>query len=139
MKIFMYLATIATTILTFATPSSVGAQGVLIEPFPSRGYSSNKIYVPSTVPNGIYNNRTTSYERVNPNSYPTNNGSFGSSTTIYDNSGTFDRYRPDPRQTVIFTPQYVNPPSGQSICSTSIVGSPIPSPVTLGSNSQACR
>jgi hypothetical protein len=129
--------------MALVTPGAVGAQGVLFEPFPSSGYSSNLIYVPSTVPIGVYNNAPSGYDRVNPNIYPIDNGTFGrSTTTIYDRNGTVGgTYRPysSSGQTVIVTPQYVYPRSSQYICSTSIVGSPIPSPVALGTNGQPCR
>ncbi|PSB56508.1 hypothetical protein [Chamaesiphon polymorphus] len=127
MKISIYLTAIATTIITCLGTGAVRAQGVFVQPFPSTGYSSTIIYVPSTVPDGNYNNRTIEYESVNPNIYPTN-GYYGSTTTtIYDNGGTFGRSYRD----------YRNP--ARVTCSTSIIGSPIPSPIALGTNGQPCR
>jgi hypothetical protein len=141
MKILMYLATVTTTTIALLAPGLVRAQAVYVEPFPSSGYSSTIIYVsPTASDSGFTTNETTTYERVNTNIYP-QNSSFGSSTTTTDgNNGKFRRnYRPYPGRTVILKPQYIYPRSGRSVCSMSIVGSPIPSPIPLDNNGQPCR
>jgi hypothetical protein len=127
MKNFIYLTTIATTVISCLIPVAARAQGVFVQPFPATGYSSTTIYVPSTVPDRDYNNRTIEYESGNPNIYSTN-GYYGSTTTTtYDNGGTFGRGYRDFRR------------PAQVTCSTSIIGSPIPSPIALGANGQPCR
>jgi hypothetical protein len=132
MKISIYLTAIATTVISFLGTTAVRAQGVFVQPFPSTGYSSTTIFVPSTLPDRGYTSSPSEYGAVDPNLYQ-KNGTFGSTTTLfdynpnYDNNGTYgSRYR-----------NYRNPT--RLTCSTSIIGSPIPSPIALDANGQPCR
>jgi hypothetical protein len=132
MKISIYLTAIATTVITCLGTGAVRAQGVFVQPFPSTGYSSTTIFVPSNVPDRGYTSSPIEYGAVDPNLYQ-KNSTFGSTTTIYDYNTNYDnnatygsRYR-----------NYRNP--ARVICSTSIIGSPIPSPIALGANGQPCR
>ena len=129
MKVFSYLATIATAVITVLAPSLVRAQGVLVQPFPSSGYSSTTIYVPSVPPIII-----TPTDRSIGNIDPTSDY-FPNSITTYDNGGDriyrapqYRQYRQPP---LIFRQQEIYPRSVQSNCTTTIIGSPIPSPIAL--------
>jgi hypothetical protein len=123
MKIFIYLTTISTAIISLLLPGVARAQSVLIQGFPSSGYSSTTIYIPST-------ETTTTVERVNSNIYPGSNSVTTSTTTTYT-GGSFRNRRQQGQSTVIF--QNINPRNTQVNCTTSIIGSPIPSPVALNS------
>ena len=127
MKVFSYLATIATTVITVLVPSLVRAQGVFVQPFPSSGYSSTTIYIPSVAPIII-----TPTDRATQNIYP-NINYFPNS--IYDNSGyqiyRYRQYRQYRQPPLIFQQQDIYPRSIQPTCTTTIIGSPIPSPIAL--------
>ncbi len=127
MKVFSYLATIATTVITVLAPSMVRAQGVFVQPFPSSGYSSTTIYIPSVAPIII-----TPTDRATQNIYP-NINYFPNS--IYDNSGyqiyRYRQYRQYRQPPLIFQQQEIYPRSIQPTCTTTIIGSPIPSPIAL--------
>jgi hypothetical protein len=123
MKNFIYLTTISTAIISLLLPGVVRAQSVFIQGFPSSGYSSTTIYIPST-------ETTTTVERVNSNIYPASNSVTTSTTTTYT-GGSFRNRRQQGQSTVIF--QNINPRNTQVNCTTSIIGSPIPSPVALNS------
>jgi hypothetical protein len=134
MKNLLSLATIATTIITLFTPLAGQAQGVFVQPFPSTGYSSTTIYVPSVPDDRVYTNgvtTTTSTELYSPNVYPGSNSFPSSITTPYYGSGYPSRYRQEIRPTVIFVQPNSYPRGVQSACTTSIIGSPIPSPIAL--------
>jgi hypothetical protein len=121
MNKFIYLTAISTAIISLLLPSVVKAQSVFIQGFPSSGYSSTTIYIPST-------ETTTTVERVNSNIYPGSNSVTTSTTTTYTGGG-FRNRRQHGQSTVIF--QNINPQNTQVNCTTSIIGSPIPSPVAL--------
>ena len=132
MKVCSYLATIATTVITIFAPSLVRAQGVFVQPFPSSGYSSTTIYVPS-VPPIIITPTDRSIQNISPNG-----DYFPNSITTYDNGG--DRIYRDPQHRqyrqyrqppLIFRQQEIYPRSVQPTCTTTIIGSPIPSPIAL--------
>lgn len=138
MKNFIYLATIATTIIGPLTVDSVQAQSVFIQPFSSTGYSSTTIYVPSLPEAAGYNNGTTTTTivvPVSPNIYPNNNYFPGSNT--FGGNGYRNRRYPQP--TVILTQPTLYPRAIQSTCSTSIIGSPIPSPIAVNQSGIPCR
>jgi hypothetical protein len=139
MKNLICLATIATTFITFFAAKSVLAQGVFVEPFPSTGYSSTTIYVPSLSEATGYINGTTTTTIVAPGSQSTysNNNYFPGSNTFSGSNGYRNRRYPQP--TVIFIQPTLYPRSIQSACSTSIVGSPIPSPIGLNQSGMPCR
>ena len=139
MKNLICLATIATTVITLLAVKSVQAQGVFVQPFPSTGYSSTTIYVPSLPEAAGYANGTTTTTivvPVSPNIY-SNSNYFPGSNTFYGGNGYRNRRYPQP--TVIFTQPTLYPRVIQSSCSTSIVGSPIPSPIALNQSGMPCR
>ncbi|WP_373545359.1 hypothetical protein [Chamaesiphon sp.] len=131
MKALIFLATIVTTVITSLTPSSVRAQGVFVQPFPSSGYSSTTIYVPSVEPiitsPTVGGGSTIIYPTYNYNYLP-------NSPNNYYNGGypTYrDRlYRQQP-PIIIQQPNGYFPRSVQQTCTTSVIGSPIPSPIAL--------
>ena len=129
MKVFSYLATIATTVITVLAPSLVRAQGVFVQPFPSSGYSSTTIYVPS-VPPIIISPTDRSIQNISPNG-----DYFPNSTTTYYDSGyqiyRDPQYRQHRQPPLIFRQQEIYPRSVQPTCTTTIIGSPIPSPIAL--------
>ena len=132
MKVFSYLATIATTVITVLAPSLVRAQGVFVQPFPSSGYSSTTIYLPS-VPPIIISPTDRSMQNISPNG-----DYFPNSTTTYYDSGyqiyrdpQYRQYRQYRQPPLIFRQQEIYPRSVQPTCTTTIIGSPIPSPIAL--------
>jgi hypothetical protein len=129
MKNFIYLATIATTVLL--APAAVRAQ-----PYPYGG-STTTIYVPSTETTTT----TTIIQSAPTTSYPYSNSVPNSTTTTYyGGSYPIGGYRQYRQPTVIFPQQNIYYPRAiQSSCSTSIIGSPIPSAVPLNSAGQPCR
>ncbi len=142
MKNFICLATITTTVISLFAAESVQAQGVFVQPFPSTGYSSTTIYIPSLPQGSGYDNGTTTIVvPVSPNMYPNSNYFPGSTTTPYYGSGYPSRsYPPYPQTTVIFPQQNIYHREIQSACTTSIIGSPIPSPIALNRyNGTPCR
>jgi hypothetical protein len=138
MKYLVYLTAIATTAITLLVPGSVKAQSVVNQGFPPGGYSSTTIYVPSTE-----TMTTTTTTQVSPNFYPSNN-SVITSTENYYNGGSYSRrYQQNRQPTVILQQNNQNniyPNAAQYNCTTSVIGSPIPSPVPLDrSTGQPCR
>jgi hypothetical protein len=125
MNKFIYLTAISTAAISLLLPGVVSAQSVFIQGFPSSGYSSTTIYIPSTE-----TTTTTTVDRVNSNIYPDSNSVTTSTTTTYTGS-SFRQRRQQGQSTVIF--QNNNPRNTQVNCTTSIIGSPIPSPVALNS------
>ncbi len=123
MNKFICLTAISTAVISLLLPSVVRAQSVFMQGFPSGGYSSTTIYIPST-------ETTTTVERINSNIYPGSNSVTTSTTTTYT-GGSFRNRRQQGQSTVIF--QNLNPRNTQVNCTTSIIGSPIPSPVALNS------
>jgi hypothetical protein len=132
MKNFIYLTAIATAVISILLPAKVAAQSVFIQGFPTSGYSSTTIYIPSTE-----TTTTTTIDRVNSDLYP-NNSVTTSTTTTYSGGGYPLRHRhPHGQSTVIFQNDY--PRAAQVNCTTSIIGSPIPSPIALNPSGQPCR
>ncbi len=140
MKNLIFLAAIATTVITLFAVKSVRAQGVFLQPFPSTGYSSTTIYVPSLPEASGYANgtvtTTTIVVPVSPNIY-SNSNYFPGSNTFYGGNGYRNRRYPQP--TVIFTQPTLYPRVIQSTCGTSIIGSPIPSPIAINQSGMPCR
>jgi hypothetical protein len=127
MNKFICLTAISTAVISLLLPGVVRAQSVFIQGFPSSGYSSTTIYIPSTE-----TTTTTTIDRVNSNIYPSSNSVTTSTTTTYPGGGyPFRQRRQQGESTVIF--QNINPRNTQVNCTTSIIGSPIPSPVALNS------
>jgi hypothetical protein len=135
MKNFLGLATIASTLLTLFTPQIGRAQGVFVQPFPSSGYSSTTIYVPALpADRGYINNdinTTTIIDPISPNIYPYSNSFPGNRTTPYYGSGFPNRPFVPSSPTLIYPQQNYYPGAVPSACTTSIIGSPIPSPIAL--------
>ena len=125
MRKFICLTTISTAVISLLVPSVVRAQSVFIQGFPSSGYSSTTIYIPSTE-----TTTTTTVDRVNSNIYPGSNSVTTSTTTTYT-GGSFRNRRQQGQSTIIFRNNDTR--NSQVNCTTSIIGSPIPSPVALNS------
>ena len=125
MRKFICLTTISTAVISLLVPSVVRAQSVFIQGFPSSGYSSTTIYIPATE-----TTTTTTVDRVNSNIYPSSNSVTTSTTTTYT-SGSFRNRRQQGQSTIIFRNNDTR--NSQVNCTTSIIGSPIPSPVALNS------
>ena len=125
MSKFICLTAISTAVISLFLPSVVRAQSVFIQGFPSSGYSSTTIYIPATE-----TTTTTTVDRVNSNIYPSSNSVTTSTTTTYT-SGSFRNRRQQGQSTIIFRNN--NSSNNQVNCTTSIIGSPIPSPVALNS------
>jgi hypothetical protein len=127
MKSFIYLTSIASTVISLFTPESVLAQSIFGQNFISNGYSSTTIYIPST------QTTITTIDRINSNIYPDRNSVTTSTTTNYS-TGVAPRHRRQQHQPiVILQHQNIYPHPVRSHCTTSIIGSPIPSPVPLNS------
>jgi hypothetical protein len=144
MKYSAWLMTIAATLIAVITPTAARADGlgtqVIISP---GGYSSTTIYEPYGT---TTTTTTTDQSIVNGYGYPAGN-STSTSITTYSNNGGFyyinrprrqyNRYR---QPSVVFQQNNIYPYSGQSACTTTIIGSPIPSPIPLNrSTGQPCR
>jgi hypothetical protein len=125
MRNFTDLVAISTAVIALFLPASVRAQSIFIQGFPSSGYSSTTIYIPSTE-----TTTTTTVDSVNSSIYPNRNSVITSTTTTYTSGSYPLRHRRQHGQsTVIFQNSY--PRAAQVNCTTSIIGSPIPSPVAL--------
>ena len=135
MKNFIGLATIASTFLTLLTPQLGRAQGVFVQPFPSSGYSSTTIYVPALPQDRGYINNdintTTIIDPLSPNIYPNSNSYPGFRTTPYYGSGFPNKPFVPASPTLIYPQQNYYPGGIPSACTTSVIGSPIPSPIAL--------
>ena len=125
MSKFICLAAISTAVISLLLPSVARAQSVFIQGFPSSGYSSTTIYIPATEAT-----TTTTVDRVNSNIYPSSNSVTTSTTTTYT-SGSFRNRRQQGQSTIIFRNNDTR--NSQVNCTTSIIGSPIPSPIALNS------
>jgi hypothetical protein len=124
MKNFICLATISTAILL--APTVVSAQG-----YPS-GAAIHTIYVPPI------ETTTITPTQITPVMIQPNYNSVGTSTTTtYHGGGRLIRQRHQQYQHQQSTVIY--PRAVQSSCSTTIIGSPIPSPVALDRSGQPCR
>jgi hypothetical protein len=133
MKNFICLTAISTAVISLLLPGAVTAQSVFVQGFPSGGYSSTTIYIPAT------ETTTTTVDRVNSGFYPNSNSVTTSTTTTYTGRGYPIRHRHHQGSSpVIFQHNY--PRAAQGNCTTSVIGSPIPSPVALNSvTGQLCR
>jgi hypothetical protein len=132
MNKFTYLTAISTAVISLLLPGVVRAQSVFIQGFPSGGYSSTTIYIPSTE-----TTTTTTVDRVNSDLYPNNSVTTSTTTTYTGGSYPIRHRRQQGQSTIIFQNNY--PRAAQVSCSTSIIGSPIPSPVALTPSGQPCR
>jgi hypothetical protein len=148
MKYSVWLMTISAMLIGVITPTAARADGlgtqVIISP---GGYSSTTIYEPY----GTTTTTTTTDQSIvignpigNPIGSPIGNST---SITTYSNNGGFyyinrprrqyNRYR---QPSVVFQQNNIYPYSGQSACTTTIIGSPIPSPIPLNrSTGFPCR
>ena len=125
MSKFICSTAISTAVISLFLPSVARAQSVFIQGFPASGYSSTTMYIPSTE-----TTTTTTVDRVNSNIYPGSNSVTTSTTTTYT-GGSFRNRRQQSQSAIIF--QNNNSRNTQVNCTTSIIGSPIPSPVALNS------
>jgi hypothetical protein len=124
MKNLIRFATISTVVLL--APTLVNAQG-----YPS-GAPIQTIYVPPI------ETTTITPTQITPIIIQPNYNSFGTSTTTtYHGGGRPIRQRRQQYQHQQSTVIY--PPAVQSSCSTSIIGSPIPSPIALDRSGQPCH
>jgi hypothetical protein len=145
MKYSVWLMTIAATLLAVITPTAARSEGlgtqVIISP---GGYSSTTIYEPY----GTTTTTTTTDQSI-VNGYPIGNpigNSTSTSITTYSNNGGFyyinrprrqyNRYR---QPSVGFQQNNIYPYYGSSACTTTIIGSPIPSPIPLNRAGFPCR
>jgi hypothetical protein len=133
MKNFIYLATIFTTVISAFLPAGADAQSIFIQGLPASSATSTTIYIPSI-------ETTTTIDRLNPNIDLNHNSVTNSTTTTYSgNSYPIFQHR-QPQPTIILQQQTIYPRAVQSTCTTSIIGSPIPSPIALNSvTGQPCR
>jgi hypothetical protein len=123
MKNLTYLTAIATTAIGLLLPAAVTAQSIVVQSFPQQSYSSTTIYVPSQ--------QTTTTTTVSPNLYPSNE-SYIQSNSSYRGKSDRQRYRQSTDPTIIIVQPNTNYPRAvRSRCTTSIIGSPIPSPIAL--------
>lgn len=142
MKYSVWLMTIAAMLIAVITPTAARADGlgtqVIISP---GGYSSTTIYEPY----GTTTTTTTTDQSI-VNGYPAGNSTSTSITTYSNNGGFYYINRPRRQYnrfrqpSVVFQQNNIYPYSGQSACTTTIIGSPIPSPIPLNrSTGQPCR
>jgi hypothetical protein len=105
------------TSLLFIAPKSAGAVDVI-----EMGGYSFTISIPTTTTTTPIDN------------YPNNN-------PFYGDRPNYDRNRQDRRQHRVIPPNNVYyPPSNRSNCTTTIIGSPIPSPIPIDRHTgQPCR
>ncbi len=123
MKNSTYLAAIATTAITLLLPGAIGAQNTVTQGLPQQGYSSITISVPAQ--------QTPTPAPVSPNLYPSNE-SYIQTNSSYRGRSYRQRYRQSIDPTVIIVRPNTNYPRAvPSRCTTSIVGSPIPSPIAI--------
>jgi hypothetical protein len=120
MKTFVYLATVATTFIALLSPQVLKAQTILAPVSPYNA-SPTPIFVPSLPIVKIVPTQVTPIFI-----YPDTNYFPGSIITNYDGGSYPIRQRRDDRQQ-----QNAYPRALQSNCTTSIIGSPIPSPIAI--------
>lgn len=132
MKNLTYLTAIVTTAISLLLPTAVKAQNVVVQSFPHQSYSSTTIYVPSQ--------QTTTTIPVSPNLYPSNE-SYIQTDSSYRGRSYPQRYRQSTEPTIIIVrPNSNNFRAVPSRCTTSIVGSPIPSPIAIDrATGQPCQ
>jgi hypothetical protein len=133
-KNFIRILSIATTVMALLAPQASRAQGAFVQPFPSSGYSSTTIYVP-TLPQAVRSTNDinpTRYDPFSPNVYPNNNSFPGLlDTPYYGSSYPNTRFVPPPPSKVVFPAQNFYGGKFYNTCTTAIIGSPIPSPIAL--------
>jgi hypothetical protein len=140
MKYSVCLMTISAAVIAAMMPASVRAEG-LVSQVISPGYSTTTIYVPFGT-----TTTTTTTDQVITNGDPDRN-STSTSTTTYDNGGGFyytnrprRQYHQHRQPTVVFQQNNIYPYSSPSACTTTMIGSPIPSPIPLNRyTGQPCR
>ncbi len=141
MKYSVWLMTIVATLIAVITPTAAKAEGVgtqvIISP---RGYASTTIYSPD----GTATTTTTDQSIVN--GYPAGSSTSTSITTYTNNGGFYYINRPrrqfdrDRQPSVGFQQHHIYPYPRSSTCTTTIIGSPISSPIPLNrSNGLPCR
>jgi hypothetical protein len=123
MKNLTYLTAIATTTISLLLPAAVTAQNIVVQSFPQQSYSSTTIYIPSQT--------TITTTTVSPNLYPSNE-SYIQTDSGYRGKSYRQRYRQSNDPTIIIVQPSTNYPRAvRSRCTTSIIGSPIPSPIAI--------
>lgn len=122
--------TVVMSSIALIVPGSVNAAELVAQAIYPGGYSSTVIYVPSET---IV---TTTTDHTITNSYPDNNAFSTDGSDGYD----ANRRRKQNRQpTIVIQQNNIYPGASQSSCSTSIIGSPIPSPIPLNRAGMPCR
>jgi hypothetical protein len=146
MKNLIYLAAITAIVIAPFAAESAQAQSIFGQSFSGSGYSSTTIYVPSLPQENSYANGTVTTTTIvvpsSPNIYP--NYNFPGSNTSYGGNSYRSRRYPQPtviftQPTVILTQPNLYPRAIQSSCGTSIIGSPIPSPIAINQSGIPCR
>jgi hypothetical protein len=122
MKNLIYLTAIATTAITLLLPGAVRAQNAVTQGLPQPVYSSTTIYVPAQ--------QVPTTTPVSPNLYPSNE-SYIQTNSSYRGRFYRHRYHQSTQPTIIIRPNSNYPRAVPSRCTTSIVGSPIPSPIAI--------
>jgi hypothetical protein len=130
MKNLIYLTAIATT-ASLLLPGAVRGQSVVTQSYPPQGYSATTIYIPAQ--------QVPTTTTVNPNLYPSNEAYIQTSPS-YRGRSYRQRYRQSSQPTVIVRPNLNYPRAVRSQCTTTIIGSPITSPVAIDrSTGQPCQ
>ncbi len=136
MKYSVCLMVMMATFGASIVPTSVKAESLVSQVIYPGGYSSTTIYVP-------FGTTTTTTDRVIMNSYSYPDSSSFSTSTTTSNGGFYHtnrRRRQYQQPTVIFQQNNIYPGSSRSACTTSIIGSPIPSPIPFNQHTGApCR
>ncbi len=130
MKNSICLTALAAT-ASLLLPGVVRAQSVVTQSYPSQSYPATTIYIPArqVPPTTI----------VSPNLYPSNE-SYIQTSPSYRSRSYRQRYRQSPQSTTIVRPNLNSPRGVGSQCTTTIIGSPIPSPVAIDrSTGQPCQ
>ncbi|PSB59171.1 hypothetical protein C7B77_01915 [Chamaesiphon polymorphus CCALA 037] len=123
------MATIATTFIALLTPQASRAQSAFGKPFPSSGYSSATIYVPSIPQTGGYlrDRNMMRSDPFSPNVYPNRNSFPGlPGTPYYGSSYPNMRFVPSPPPKVVLPEQTFYGGKFYNNCTTRIIGSSIP-------------
>ena len=130
MKYSVCLMAIVVSSIALIVPESVKAEELISQVIYQQGYPTTVIYIPSQT------TVTTTTERITTSNYPDNN---------YYSTDDRDRYeinrrrRQDRQPTIVIQQNNIYPGASQSNCSTSVIGSPIPSPIPLNRAGQPCR
>ena len=130
MKYSVYLMTVVMSSISLIVPRSVNGAELITQVIYPGGYPSTVIYVPSET------TVTTTTDRIITNSYPENN----SFSTYSNDDYSANRRRKQYRQpTIVIQQNNIYPGASQSTCSTSVIGSPIPSPIPLDRSGMPCH